>query len=247
MPNLATADATNTDPPVSDPGSITCLPPALLVVKTPDGATINAGDTATFTIVVSNTGAGPALGVTLTDPLPAGGGVNWQTSTAGCSITGVVGTQTLTCTLGDIAAGAAAPPIVVHGLTSFTACTAMPNLATASATNAPNAQDPGSITCNSPGLNVVKTPDGQTINAGDTATFTIVVSNTGASPALGVTLSDPLPAGGGVNWQTSSAGCSITGAAGTQTLTCTFGDIAAGAVGAADRGARASPASPPAR
>ena len=117
-----------------------------LGVKRGDGQAINAGDTATFTIVVSNTGTGPALGATLNDPLPAGGGVNWQTSSAGCSISGAPGAQTLACSFGDLAPGASVT-VVVHALTSLQACATMPNLATASATNAPNAQGLGSITC----------------------------------------------------------------------------------------------------
>src|SRR5439155_1574865 len=202
-------------------------PPDLHIVKSPDGQTINAGDTATFTIVVSNQGTGVAHNVTLSDPLPAGGGVNWTTGSAGCSVSGAPGAQTLSCSFGDLAPGASVT-VVVTAVTSFQACTTMPNLATASATNNPPVSDPGSITCQPPNLSIVKTPDGQTINAGDTATFTIVVSNTGTGTAKSVTLTDSLPAGGGVNWTTASAGCSVSGAPGAQTLSCSFGDLAAG-------------------
>src|SRR5206468_504950 len=139
MPNLATGHASN-NPDVSDPGSITCQSPQLTVVKTPDGQTISAGDTATFTIVVSNTGTGTATSVTLTDPLPAGGGVNWTTASAGCSVSGAPGAQSLSCSFGDLAAGGSAT-VVVSALTSFQACTTMPNLATAHATNAADASD----------------------------------------------------------------------------------------------------------
>jgi uncharacterized repeat protein (TIGR01451 family) len=158
MPNLATASATNAAS-VQDPGSITCQTPVLSIVKTPDGQTINGGDTATFTIVVSNLGPGTAKSVTLSDPLPAGGGVNWTTVTANCSVSGAVGTQTLSCSFGDLAAGASVT-VVVSAVTSAAACTTMPNLATASATNAASVTDPGSITCvpvviGCPGLNPI--------------------------------------------------------------------------------------------
>src|SRR4029079_19090923 len=183
--------------------------------KTPDGQTINAGDTATFTIVVSNTGTGAAKGVTLNDALPVGDGIAWTTATAGCTVSGL----NLSCTLGDIAAGGSTT-VVVSGKTSYAACTWMPNpAAIASATNAPSAQNDGVITCVRPALHVVKTPDGQTINAGDTATFTIVVSNTGQGIARSVTLADSLPVGDGISWATATAGCTTSGL----NLSCTFG------------------------
>jgi uncharacterized repeat protein (TIGR01451 family) len=211
----------------SDTTTVTAA--SLTVVKTPDGQTINAGDTATFTIVITNTGTGTATSVTLNDPLPAGGGVNWTTSTPNCSVSGAPGAQTLTCNLGDLAAGASTT-VTVSAVTSAQACTTMPNLATADATNTEPASDPGSITCiPPPNLTIVKTPDGQTINPGDTATFTIVVSNTGPGSATNVVVTDPLPAGGGLNWTTATPNCSVSGAPGAQTLTCNLGTLAASA------------------
>ena len=89
--------ATNADQ-VSNPGKITCQTPVLQIVKTPDSGTITAGDTATFTVVVTNHGPGVATGVTIEDdPLPAGGGVKWTTSTTGCTVSGAVGAQKLNC------------------------------------------------------------------------------------------------------------------------------------------------------
>src|SRR6185369_12276193 len=69
--------------------------PVLQIAKTPDNGTINAGATATFTIVVTNLGPGVAKNGTISDPLPAGGGVTWTTSTNGCTVSGAVGAQTL--------------------------------------------------------------------------------------------------------------------------------------------------------
>ena len=114
--------------------------------------------------------------MTLNDPLPSGGGVNWTTASAGCGVGGAPGAQTLTCSFGDLIAGASRT-VVVSAVTSLAACTTMPNLATASATNNPSVEDPGNITCQGPNLSIVKTPDGQAISAGATATFTIVVTS----------------------------------------------------------------------
>jgi uncharacterized repeat protein (TIGR01451 family) len=77
---------THQQPCAAEP--VTIDQPVISIAKTPDGATITAGDTATFTIVVTNLGPGTAASVTISDPLPAGGGVNWTTATAGCTVTG---------------------------------------------------------------------------------------------------------------------------------------------------------------
>src|SRR5205807_6910590 len=78
-------------------------------------------------------------------------------------------------------------------------------------------------------VTVVKTSDISTINAGDTANFTIVLTNTGAGLARSVALSDTLPSSPGLNWMidggTGAAQCSIS----SGVLTCSFGDLAAGA------------------
>src|SRR5437763_44517 len=138
-----------------------------------------------------------------------GGGVTWALTPAvtGCAINGT-NPQVLSCSFGDMAA-AASKTIVLSAATSFTPCASMPNLESVSATNNPTITDPGSITCQAPNLTVVKTPDGQTINAGDTATFTIVVTNTGVGTANNVTITDTLPNNGGVSWATATPNCSI--------------------------------------
>jgi len=90
---------------------------------------------------------------------------------------------------------------------------------------------------NAPALSVAKTADSSTAGAGSTIGFTIAVSNSsaaGTGTATAVTLNDPLPAGTGINWSVSPAytgpgTCAVTGAAGSQTLACSFGDMAAGA------------------
>src|SRR6185295_16151655 len=161
--------------------------------------TVTAGDTATFTIVVTNNGPGTATGVTVSDALPAGGGVTWTTATPNCTITGAVGAQTLNCNLGNLTQGSSST-IVVSAATSFGKCTVMNNTATASASNALSVSESGQIICQTPVLGISKKPYNGTITAGDTATFTIFVTNNGPGTATGVTVSDPLPAGGGVAW-----------------------------------------------
>jgi uncharacterized repeat protein (TIGR01451 family) len=84
-----------------------------------------------------------------------------------------------------------------------------------------------------PDLSIVKTPDGQVVDAGDALAFSMVVSNSsaaGTGTAKGVSLSDPLPTGTAAPWSTSSPNCSIAGTyPAQQTLNCAIGDMTPGA------------------
>ena len=178
----------------SDDATVTVQCPDVTVVKTADNSPINAGDTAAFTITVSNAGPGEAKGVTLSDPLPAG--IAWSEDSADCSITN----NTLNCNFGDLPAGASGNRVVhVTGLTDAADCKTLPNTATVAATNEAAAQggnntSSASIVVECPNISVVKTGNGP-ISAGQTATFTIVLSNAGPGDAYGVTLTDQLPSG----------------------------------------------------
>ena len=82
-------------------------------------------------------------------------------------------------------------------------------------------------------LSASTTPDSTTVPPGSPIGFTINVSNAGPGTDNTVTLSDPLPSGVGVTWSISPAysgpgTCSITGATGSQVLSCGFGNLAAG-------------------
>src|SRR5207245_5506811 len=108
------------------------------------------------------------------------------------------------------------------------------NAATASASNSAGKTGSASITVNAPTLAVTKTADAATVSAGDAIGFTIAVNNGGPGKAKTVTLSDALPGGSGINWSISPAysgpgTCSISGSPPSQTLNCSFGDLASGA------------------
>jgi uncharacterized repeat protein (TIGR01451 family) len=83
-----------------------------------------------------------------------------------------------------------------------------------------------------PNVSVEKSPDDQTISAGQAATFSITATNNGPGDS-NVTLSDDLPAGtGGLDWSVSSDpsdSCSVTPLpAEPQVLSCDFGLLEAG-------------------
>jgi uncharacterized repeat protein (TIGR01451 family) len=156
MDNSAVVTASNAAS-VNDPGHIACQTPVLAVVKSPKlpgdtGGLITAGDTATFTMVVTNNGPGTAKAVAISDTLPAGNGVTWTTPVTTpqlCTVSGNAGAQTLSCALGDMAA-TTSKTVTVSAVTSPTACTTMNNTANVTSTNTAPQSDTGRIICTVP-------------------------------------------------------------------------------------------------
>ncbi len=225
--NTGPAAANNTAGPVT----ITVNCPDLTITKEPDagdpGSVINAGDTATFTITVDNIGAGTATNVTVSDNLPDG--INWNTPAAGCSIdppSGTVG-QVLTCNLGDIEPGDDPIVITVTGVTDAADCGELENTATVAAANEPetaldNNSDTATIIVECPNISIEKTADTSPINAGETASYTITVTNAGPGTAFDVTVEDTLPPG---EWTVATdTGTCDTPATGS--FSCALGDLA---------------------
>ncbi|HZL34049.1 MAG TPA: SdrD B-like domain-containing protein [Tepidisphaeraceae bacterium] len=219
------------------------LPPDVTVSKVADAPVVNAGDTAGFTVTVSNIGQERATGISFSDPLPGGAGndTNWQlasqTTPGAFSISGVPGSQFLDYTptavdgYGPYLESAASDSVHITSLTtpadappsaSFTG--ALPNTAAVSAANEPpalqNQTASATVTVLAPDLDVLKTADQTPIHVGDSAGFTVKLFNEGAGLANNITLNDPLP-GGDINWSIASgdtADFQITGAAGSQIL-----------------------------
>jgi uncharacterized repeat protein (TIGR01451 family) len=141
--------------------SVSAGPPVPSVVETADSATIAAGSSIGFTVTASNSstpGTGTAPGATLTDPLPAGAGIDWSISPAysgpgTCSITGAGGSQTLGCSLGDLVLGATVSVRVASG-TSPASCGVYANTATLAATGIAGLQASASTTVQCPALSV---------------------------------------------------------------------------------------------
>jgi uncharacterized repeat protein (TIGR01451 family) len=196
----------------SDSVGVDC--PDIEVVKTPDAATINAGDAAGFTITVTNLGSGIARNVMLHDPLPSGPA--WGEDSTDCSIAAAV----LDCSFGDLAPGAH-KSVHVSGETSPADCGTLHNVASASATNEDGADldnnsSSADIQVQCPDLEVQKTADQASVSAGDQIGFTITVTNIGLGDAKNVSVSDALPTGGGLNWsiesQSDEGVCSLNAA-----------------------------------
>jgi uncharacterized repeat protein (TIGR01451 family) len=182
---------------------------------------------ASYSLTVTNDGAVPSAGaVTVTDALPVGltatamGGAGWA-----CTL------ETLACTRSDaLGAFASYPAITLMVNVSSTAAANVINTASVSgggelSTTNGTTSDPTTV-IQAADLTIVKTHSGSFTQGQGVATYTILVSNTGAGPTTGtVTAIDTLPAG-----LTATA---IVGADWTCTLgnlTCTRSDVlAAGA------------------
>src|SRR4029077_1901490 len=201
------------------------------ILKTPDAATVNAGDPIGFTILVANPGAGTATGVTVNDPLPAGSGsglawsIGSQSNAGLCSLNSPTPPQTLSCgptTLASLATFS----VHITATTSAAECTLYANTAGVTTTNDGSDISTATITCHPANVTITKTADAAIVNAGDPIGFTVVVSNTGAGAATGVNLTDNLPAGNvltPVHWSIDGstgnpAAFSISGLDGSQTL-----------------------------
>ncbi len=135
-----------------DTGDYTCQPPSITIVKTPDNASLNPGDTMKFTIVVTSGGPGVAHNVVVNDPLPTKGGVlSWTFDTGGnpgnaCTIVNDV----VNCPFGDLAGGQVRT-IVVKTTTGMPAgvCdgSKITNTAAVTTNDAGTKTDTGDYTC----------------------------------------------------------------------------------------------------
>ena len=106
----------------SGPAVKVYVAPLLSITKTPDlatdpGGTVHPGDSARFTITVSNSaaaGTGTANGVTMTDTLPAG--LSWSDNRTECTITQItvnaVSRDRIFCNIGSLAPGASFSVVV---------------------------------------------------------------------------------------------------------------------------------------
>ena len=145
--------------------------PNVSIVKTanPVGP-VSAGTAIGFDITVSNTGVADATNVVISDPLPAGGALNWSLNPAfsGCAITGSVGGQTLDCTFATLAAGGSIGPIHITSPTTQVDCALVSNTATVTSGNDGGGSSSASVTVECAAIKILKnsTKGGAVANAG---------------------------------------------------------------------------------
>ena len=141
--NNASVSATN-DGSDTAQATTTVQCPALDLTKTADALTVSAGSQIGFTVTIANTGAGTATGLSFTDALPGGTGINWSIAapSAGWSITGVAPNQVLAYAPTTLAGNTSTSVHVISGTTSAS-CTAYLNSASVTAGNTARRPGPG--------------------------------------------------------------------------------------------------------
>jgi uncharacterized repeat protein (TIGR01451 family) len=187
--------------------------PALEITKVADAASVSAGDPIRFTVTVTNTGAGSASSVALSDPLPAGTGVDWgiagTTGSPTCSISGTPPSETLHCSMSSLAASGSFS-VHVTSATTTGSCKAYDNTASVQATNIAAIQASASITVNCATLVITKVAHATSVNAGDPIGYVITLTNNGTGTAHGVKVSDTVPTNSGLSWAIDAAGSSAS-------------------------------------
>jgi uncharacterized repeat protein (TIGR01451 family) len=181
------------------------------ITKVASPGTINQGETSVFTLEVKNLGPSVAENVVVNDPLPAG--LIYVSDDSGCAEL----SNTITCDLGNFVPGQNQTiRITVQGRDVGEW------LNEATVTSDTDDPDPGNNT-GSDNLTVDPTADlailktaPAMVRADAQFTYSMEVENKGPSPATGVVIDDPLPAGLAF---VSSADC-------TSAMVCAIGDLA---------------------
>jgi uncharacterized repeat protein (TIGR01451 family) len=225
-PNGADNTATDSDvlTPVAD----------VSVAKSNGVTSQSPGATSSYTITVSNAGPSAAPGVTITDPLPAGvTTASWVCSAAaGSSCSTASGTGAINTTV-DLAAaglvtftvsmqaGAAAGTLTNTVLATVAAGTTDPN----PANNTASDTDTLVFTAD---LAVTKVASTAVVAAGQSFSYTVVVTDNGPDPATGASVLDTMPAGlATTTWVCTATPGSSCPAGGTGDIATTI-DLAAG-------------------
>ncbi|MFB9063493.1 hypothetical protein ACFFUQ_05615, partial [Flavobacterium branchiarum] len=208
----------------------------LLRVSKNGPTSININDPITYTIVVSNGGAGDITDAIIQDNVPTSVIVSdWNiVAGGGATITGATsGTTNTVATSGDIPADGnplTALTIVVHGTVSSNALSSFTNTVTVTAGNV---MESSVTTSTNQSTDLIIQKSGpQTATAGTPITYSIKVSNAGPVDVQGLTIQDLIPSDvENINWTATASGVATingisSGSSNTIQLT---GNITAGA------------------
>ncbi|MCO6457238.1 MAG: carboxypeptidase regulatory-like domain-containing protein, partial [Pirellulaceae bacterium] len=206
-----------------------------LAVDADSSGNISAGDTVTFTILVSNDGPAPANGVGVEDNLPAGytyvplsanmggtfglGVVSWS------GLTAPVGMNVITLTFDAVVVGG----LTIADYTNYAQITASDNPDPDSTPNDDSMGDDDDDTI-APAIadvSLLKSISDTTPVIGQTVTFTITVSNAGPDAATNVQVTDILPDGFAYAGGTIAGGSTQNDGA-APTLVWTIASLASG-------------------
>jgi uncharacterized repeat protein (TIGR01451 family) len=227
LTNVVTATSPTATTPVTDVITSTVRQPsggdADLVISKYAADTVIAGEEITYTLVVTNRGPAVANDVQVADALPGGVSLVRVTSSQGVCESGV------SCQLGSLALNATATITVVGLVASDVATgTELVNVARVDAANGDpvggnNQTSVTTTVATEANLSISKSATPTTAVPGEQLTYVLVITNAGPSDAVGVQVTDTLPAG--FTWSSissSQGGCSA--------FPCTLGTIPAGGV-----------------
>jgi uncharacterized repeat protein (TIGR01451 family) len=185
---------------------ITVKASSLQVIKSVEGAggsttDLMLGDIITYTIVLTNNGTAAASGVVMTDPLPSGVSFGGWLDQGSAQLPPPTN-DTIVWGPWDIPVGTDYTIRFTATITtdsSFAGATITNTAYFASANAAPGSDD-AAFTITPPVINAIKDvvgEGGSTINLepGSVVTYTIVLTNSGKSPATAVVMTDALPSG----------------------------------------------------
>lgn len=232
LTNAVSVDGAETDPVTTNDAASADLTVSrqvnLGITKTATATPLGvAGTPQPFEIEIINVGLSDASSVVVEDVLPAGATFDAAGSAANCTEAAGL----ITCTVGNLAAGASTAFVISLVLdASLADGDTFTNTATVSspepdANAADNTSSVDVPVSRSADLAIIKQGDPQPVIAGTATTFDLSVSNIGPSDATGIEISDTLPTGLSFDAATSDAGCSAAGAV----VTCAVGALATGA------------------
>jgi uncharacterized repeat protein (TIGR01451 family) len=164
------------------------------LTKSVDKASAVPGvDTLTYTIGYANTSATAITGVVITDPLPAG--LTYTSSSLAPTSAPAVGTNgTLVWNIGTLAAGATATITVNVNTTNGMTASSVTNTATLTNNATGPLQASATTTLRKPIVQISKRVSKTALVPGEAFTYTIDVVNAGTGAAVGVVMTDVLPA-----------------------------------------------------
>src|SRR4029079_7427153 len=131
--------------------------PNVIITKTADAASVNAGSNIGFTVTVTNGGVADATGVMINDPLPTGSGISWAESPdkSECTVSNA-SPQVLSCGPLTLAAGGGSFSVHVQSSTTGASCGVYNNTATYTSTNAGSGNASASTTGNCAAILILK-------------------------------------------------------------------------------------------
>ena len=178
-------------------------------------ASVQPGNTVSYTVSVTNGGPATANAVTVTDAIPSGLTFNSGSSSSECSQNG----SNIECSVSTLANGASKGFTIAFDVPGNATCSStITNVATVSTTSV----DPVSgnntsqtvsttVDCgNQADLSVTKSGP-SSVTRSSTVSYTVTATNNGPGTANSVTITDPVPAGLTFNSGASDLSCGLNG------------------------------------